>query len=422
MARWRMDFIGPELFLVVALILINAAFSGSEMALVSLREGQLRQLDQQGGRGEALAKLARDPNQFLATIQIGITLAGFLASAAAASSYAAALAELLGFLGNAAQPVALILVTLVLTYFTLVLGELAPKRVALQRAERWGLAAARPLAFLSKLSRPAVWLLSRSTDLAVRAFGGDPNAQREEITEEEVRDLVATQQAFSSDQRGLLAGVFELDDRTLRQVLVPRLDVVAFAQDQPAAEVLAELVRTGHSRAPVHEGDLDRVLGWVHVRDLVGSEEPVGAVVRPALVLPETVRVLDALRRLQSDRQQLAVVVSEHGGVEGLVTMEDIVEEIVGEIYDEFDRDLDEVRRDEHGALVLAGSFPVHDLADLEVGLPEGNYATVAGLVLDHLGHIPEAGETVEIDGWRIEVLKMKGRAIAQVRLSHVPA
>jgi putative hemolysin len=416
-----MDFIGPELLLVLALILVNAAFSGSEMALVSLREGQLRQLDQAGDRGKALADLARDPNQFLATIQIGITLAGFLASAAAASSYAAALAGLLGFLGRAAEPVALVLVTLVLTYFTLVLGELAPKRLALQRAERWGLVAARPLALLSKLSRPAVWLLSHSTDLAVRAIGGDPNAQREEITEEEVRDLVATQEAFSSDQRGLLAGVFELDDRTLRQVLVPRLDVVAFGQDQPAAEVLDELVRTGHSRAPVHEGDLDRVLGWVHVRDLVGTDQPVGALARPALVLPETVRVLDALRRLQSDRQQMAVVVSEHGGVEGLVTMEDIVEEIVGEIYDEFDRDLGEMRRDEHGDLVLAGSFPVHDLADLEVDLPEGDYTTVAGLVLDNLGHIPEAGESVEVDGWRIDVVRMKGRAIAQVRLARLP-
>ena len=415
-----MDVLGPELLLVVALILVNAGFAGSEMALVSLREGQLRQLDQQGGRGEALANLARDPNQFLATIQIGITLAGFLASAAAASSYAAALAKPLDFLGGAAQPVALVLVTLVLTYFTLVLGELAPKRIALQRAERWGLVAARPLALLSRLSRPAVWLLSRSTDLTVRAIGGDPSAQREKITEEEVRDLVATQEAFSSDQRGLLAGVFELDERTLRQVLVPRLEVVAFSYDQPAPEVLEELVRTGHSRAPVHEGDLDRVLGWVHVRDLVGTDAPVGEVVRPALVLPETVRVLDALRRLQHDRQQLAVVVSEHGGVEGLVTMEDIVEEIVGEIYDEFDRDLDEVRRDEHGSLVLAGSFPIHDLADLDVGLPEGDYTTVAGLVLDHLGHIPEPGEAVEVDGWRIEVVKMKGRAIAQVRMAHL--
>jgi putative hemolysin len=412
-----MGILGPELVLVAVLIVVNAAFSGSEIALVSLREGQIRRLGESGAKGETLARLAQDPNQFLATIQIYITLAGFLASAAAAASFAETLRQPLSFLGAAAEPVALILVTLVLTYFSLVLGELAPKRVALQRSEQWALWVARPLAALSVASRPVVWLLSRSTDLAVRAMGGDPNAQREEITEEEIRDMVAGQSAFSPDQRGLLAGVFELDGRTLRQVLVPRLDIVAFEQRQPAPEVLEEMVRTGHSRAPVHEGDLDRVVGVVHLRDLVGSDAPVGTVARPALVLPETARVLDSLRRLQADRQQIAVVVSEHGGVEGLVTMEDLVEEIVGEIYDEFDRDLATAHHNERGDLVLAGSFPVHDLTDLDVDLPEGDYATVAGLVLAHLGHLPEVGEVLEVGGWRIEVLEMNRRAIAQVRL-----
>ncbi len=415
-----MGFFGPELALVAVLIVVNAAFSGSEIALVSLREGQLRRLGGSGARGETLARLARDPNQFLATIQIYITLAGFLAAAAAASSFTESLRQPLAFLGAAAEPVALILVTLVLTYFSLVLGELAPKRVALQRSERWALRVARPLAALSVASRPAVWLLSRSTDLAVRAMGGDPNAKREEITEEEIRDMVATQAAFSPDQRGLLAGVFELDERTLRQVLVPRLDVVSFEEHQPAPEVLDEMVRTGHSRAPVHEGDLDRVVGVVHLRDLVGSDAPVGTVARPALILPETARVLDSLRRLQADRQQIAVVVSEHGGVEGLVTMEDLVEEIVGEIYDEFDRDLATAHHNERGELELPGSFPVHDLTDLSVDLPEGDYATVAGLVLAHLGHLPEVGEVLEVGGWRIEVVEMNRRAIAQVRLQEL--
>ncbi len=412
-----MGFFGPELVLVAVLIVVNAAFSGSEIALVSLREGQLKRLDESGPRGQGLARLARDPNQFLATIQIGITLAGFLASAAAASSYAVALEEPLSFLGAAAEPVALLLVTLVLTYFTLVLGELAPKRVALQRSERWALLAARPLSALAVVSRPAVWLLSRSTDVAVRLLGGDPHAQRESITGEEIRDMVATQAAFSPDQRGIVEGVFELDERALRQVLIPRLDVVAFEEHQPAGEVLAELVRTGHSRAPVHQGDLDRVVGIVHIRDLVGSQRSVGAEARPALVLPETARVLDSLRRLQADRQQMAVVVSEHGGVEGLVTMEDIVEEIVGEIYDEFDPDLAAAQRNEQGELVLPGSFPIHDLVDLDVELPEGDYTTVAGLVLDHLGHLPEAGESVEVGNWHIEVVSMNRRAIAEVRL-----
>jgi putative hemolysin len=415
-----MGILGPELVLVAVLIVINAAFAGSEIALVSLREGQLKRLDESGPKGELLARLARNPNQFLATIQIGITLAGFLASAAAASSYAVALEEPLSFLGAAAAPVALVLVTLVLTYFTLVLGELAPKRVALQRSERWALVAARPLSALAVVSRPAVWLLSRSTDVAVRVLGGDPHAQREEITGEEIRDMVATQAAFSPDQKGIVEGVFELDERTVRQVLIPRLDVVAFEEHQSAAEVLAELVRTGHSRAPVHQGDLDRVVGIVHIRDLVDSEGAVGAEARPALVLPETARVLDSLRRLQADRQQMAVVVSEHGGVEGLVTMEDIVEEIVGEIYDEFDRDLATAQHNEEGELVLPGSFPVHDLTDLDVELPEGAYTTIAGLVLDHLGHLPEAGESVDVGHWRIEVMAMNRRAIAQVRLQAI--
>ncbi|HWH34764.1 MAG TPA: hemolysin family protein [Acidimicrobiales bacterium] len=412
-----MGIIGPELALVAVLIVINAAFAGSEIALVSLREGQLRRLAESGPRGEALARLAADPNQFLATIQIYITLAGFLASAAAAASFAESLERPLSFLGAAAQPVALVLVTLVLTYFSLVLGELAPKRVALQRSEGWGLAVARPLAALSVLSRPAVWVLSRSTDLAVRAMGGDPGAQREEISGDEVRDMVATQSAFTPDQRGLLEGVFELDDRSLSQVFVPRPDVVAFDRSQPAPEVLDAMVATGHSRAPIHEGDLDRVVGIVHLRDLVGAGGPVGAVARPALVLPETSRVLDALRRLQADRQQIAVVISEHGGVEGIVTMEDLVEEIVGEIYDEFDPDLASAHHDERGELVLPGSFPIHDLTDLDVELPEGDYATVAGLVLAHLGHLPEVGEVAEVGGWRIEVAAMNRRAIAQVRL-----
>src|SRR6266511_4605760 len=185
-----------ELVLVLVLVVVNAAFAGSEVALISLREGQLRRLEQEGGRGRLVAQLAKDPNQFLSTIQIGITLAGFLASAAAAVALADPLVPLLGVLGGAAEPVAIVAVTAVLTYVTLVVGELAPKRVALQRPERWAVRAARPLALVTAVTRPAVWLLSRSTDALVRLAGGDPSVQREAITEGEVRDLVATQAAF----------------------------------------------------------------------------------------------------------------------------------------------------------------------------------------------------------------------------------
>jgi putative hemolysin len=319
--------------------------------------------------------------------------------------------------------VAIVVVTTILTFVTLVLGELAPKRLALQRAERWSLLAARPLAVLARVSAPAVWLLTRSTDLVVRLLGADPQRGRQEVTEEELRDLVATQPAFSAEQRRIISGAFEIDERTLREILVPRLQVLAFDERTDTREVVAQLVAASHTRAPVHRGDLDDVVGIVHVLDVVADTGPVGRHVRPATVLPETVGVLDALRRLQAEREQMAIVVNEHGTTEGIVTLEDLLEEIVGEIYDEFDRDLNRsdlraVVHEPDGSLILPGSFPVHDLHQLGVSLPEGDYATVAGLVLGRLGRIPEPGDRLEAEGWRMEVLERQGNAIGRVRLT----
>ncbi|HEX4908930.1 MAG TPA: hemolysin family protein [Actinomycetes bacterium] len=410
-----------EIGLVLLLVLINAAFAGSEVALISLREGQLRRLEREGEQGRLVARLARDPNQFLATIQIGITLAGFLASAAAAVSLAEPLVPLLGFLGRAAEPAAVVLVTMVLAYLTLVVGELAPKRIALQRPERWARRAARPLAVISTLTRPAVWLLSKSTNLLVRLAGADPRRQREEVTEEEVRDMIATGSVFRPEQRRILAEAIEVGERRLRDVLIPRRDVVAIPADASVAEAIGMLVGTTHGRAPVYRGDLDEVIGLVTLQDLVGAEGPVASRVRPVVALPESMTVLDALRRLQAEREQLAIVLNEYGGTEGIITLEDLLEELVGEIYDEFDPDSHGIHRQPDGSLVLPGSFPVHDLADLGVTLPEGDYATLAGLILDRMGRIPGKGETVEVDGWRLEVLDVENHAITRVGLVPPP-
>ena len=411
-----------ELILVLVLVLLNAGFAGSEVALISLREGQLKRLELESGPGRLVARLARDPNQFLSTIQIGITLAGFLASAAAAVSLAHPLIGPLGFLGGAAEAVAVVLVTVVLTFVTLVVGELAPKRIALQRPEPWAKRAARPLAWVTSTTRPAVWLLTRTTDLLVRLAGGDPAVQREAITEEEVRDLVATPGRFRPEQRTILEGAFELAERRLRDVLVPRRDVVAFPADMPASLALDTLVATTHGRAPVYQRDLDDVVGVVHLRDLIDAPGTVGEHVRPTVALPESLTVLEGLRRLQTEHQQLALVLNEYGGIEGIVTIEDLLEELVGEIYDEFDADLAAVQRQPDGAMVLAGSFPVHDLPDLGVDLPEGPYTTIAGLVLAQLGHLPIPGETVQVAGWRLEVLDVQRRAITRLRLSRTTA
>jgi putative hemolysin len=408
--------VGLDLAIVAGCLLVNALLAGSEIAFVSLRDTQLTRLEQRGDRGRVLARLARDPTRFLTTIQLGINLAGFLASASVAQELSDRLDGPLGFLGSAARPVAFGLVLLGLTFLTMVVGELAPKRLAMQRAESWGLVAARPIAALDTIARPVVWLVGRSVDLLVRVLGGNPSARSEDVTEEEVRDIIATS-VEDEEQRTILSGAFEAAERTLREIVVPRSQVVALPVDAPTTQARAELVAAGHSRAPVYAGDLDDVRGVVHLIDLVDEDGPVSAHLRPATVVPETVSVLDGLRRLRADRQQMAVVVNEHGATEGIVTVEDLLEEIVGDLYDEFDPDLGTVEREEGGALVLPGDYPVHDLPDLGVTLPEGPYATVAGWALARLGHIPDPGESVEADGWRLEVLAVGRRAITRVRL-----
>jgi putative hemolysin len=421
-----MGGVGGEVLLVLVLVLVNAAFSGSEMALVSLRESQVQRLERGSRRGRVLARLTRDPNRFLATIQIGITLAGFLASAAAAVSLSAPLVRPLHFLGAAARPTAIVLVTIALTFVTLVIGELAPKRIAMQRTEGWALVVARPLDILSMISRPAVWLLGVATNLIVRLAGGDPHAQREEVTTEEIRDMVAAQQEFSAEQRTIISGAFEIADRILREILIPRRDVLTLQTGTPAHDALRQLIDGGHSRAPVvGPAGLDDVIGIVHLRDLIDATGPVDAQARPGLFLPETQRVSDAMRQLRVDRQQLALVVDERGAIDGIITMEDLVEEIVGEIYDETDRDVQAVVHEADGALVMPGSFPIHDLPDLGFdpdGHDEGDYTTVAGMVLARLGHIPTApGEVVTLPQFTAEVLEVTGRAITRLRLRALP-
>lgn len=415
-----MSEVAPQLLLVAVLIVVNAAFAGTELALVSLREGQIQRLEQRSSTGALLAQLARQPNQFLATIQIGITLAGFLASAAAAVSLAEPLEPALGFLGGAARPASIVAVTLVLAYLTLVFGELAPKRIAMQRAEQWSMFMARPLAVASKLTRPIVWLLSHSTDLVVRLAGADPEQQREEVTEEELRDLVAAQETFTPEQRQIIDGAFTISERSLSEVLRPRNDVFVVDADWSCIDALQELANSGHTRAPVAPGrQLDKVVGVVHLRQLLaGGDQAVAEIALAVPAFPDAARVLTVIRSLQLDRAQMALVVNEHGAASGIVTMEDLVEELVGEIWDETDPDLATVRREDGGVIVLPGRYPVHDLPDIGVEFDEGNYATVAGFVLDAAGSFPDVGDIFDVNGWRIEVRGIDRHAITEVALT----
>ncbi|CAN5671757.1 hemolysin family protein [soil metagenome] len=414
----------PEVALVVALVMVNALLAGSEAAYISLREGQLHEFERRATRRDRIVvRLAREPNRFLATIQLGITLAGFLASATAAVTLSKPLVARLSFLGDAAEVVGVAVVTVLVATFTLVVGELAPKRLAMQHARRWAVMAATPLEVLSVIARPVVWSLGKVTDIVVRLSGGDPSAGKEELTVDELRQLITSHRGLSAEQRMIIAGALEIHERRLREVLVPRLAVRRLDATLPVEQARVELAASGHTRAPVvSSGDLDDVIGVVHLRDLLGSCGTVADVMHPDLRLPDSLRVSSALSQFMAQHEHFALVIDERGGVAGIVTLEDLLEEIVGEIYDEADRDIRSIRAMPDGSYLVPGAFPIHDLPDVGVELgsvPEGSYTTIAGLVLAVLGRIPTAaGDRVDLPGCTVEVTAVNKHAITEVRLS----
>jgi putative hemolysin len=267
----------------------------------------------------------------------------------------------------------------------------------------------------------AVALLGASTNALVRLVGGKATAEEPDISPEELRHLIATHKALDASQREIISGALELQRRTLREVLVPRGSTFWLDSGMTVDQALAALAQAGHSRAPVRRRrDVDHVIGIAHWAGVLrGGEQPVSAVATPALFLPDTLRVSDALRRFKAERQQMAIVVDEYGSVDGIVTLEDLLEEVVGEIYDETDRDLLAVERDADGAVTLPGSFPLHDLPDLGIELeitPTGDYTTVAGLVMSRLGRVPSSpGDVVGVNTWDIEVLAVAAHAVTRV-------
>lgn len=416
-----------DIGLIAVLLLLNGLFAGSEIALVSLREGQLRALERDGGRRQrALVRLARDPNRYLGTIQLGITLAGYLASATAAVTLAEPLVPALGALGGAAEAVAITGVTIVLAAINIIVGELVPKRLAMQHPQRWALLVASALDKLATVTAPMVWLLSRATDVLVRVFGGSSESSGEQLSAQELQDLVAVQRGLTLEQREMISGALEIHERILREILIPRRSVVTLPSTMSVAQARNALAASGHSRAPVvRSRDLDDVIGVVHLRDLLDDADRLESAARPVLSLPDSLAVSAALRRFKADREHFALVIDERGGAAGIVTLEDVLEEIVGEIYDETDRDVLGARGGADGSVVVPGGFPVHDLGDLGVQVPDaprGDYATVAGLILAGLGRIPDAGDRVETSEWTFEVLVVARNTITEVRLVPRPA
>lgn len=422
-----MSWVLAHVALVGLFILVGGVFAGAEMALVSLREGQVRTLAGQGRRGQRLEALTANPARFLAALQVGVTVAGFLSAAFGAATLGARLGPTLtGWGVPAGDTVALVAVTVIISYLSLVFGELAPKRLALQRVEGTAMLVAPTVDRFARLVAPVIWALSRSSDLVVRALGGDPALGRERVSEGELRAMLASDERLGEEERELIGEVFAAGERMVREVMVPRTEVAFLRADMTVAAALAEVAGLPHSRYPVTGASVDDVVGFVHVRDLFTGPGPrasrVGQLVRPVTHLPGTKRVLAALQEMRRSGQHLAVVVDEYGGTAGIVTLEDVVEELVGEIRDEYDAPHPASRRLLDGAVEVDGLLNLEDLAD-ETGLelPDGPYETLGGYLAAQLGHIPHVGESVVAAEHRLTVAGLDGRRVSQVRVEALP-
>ena len=416
-----------DVIVVLVIIIIGGFFAASEMALVSLREGQIRALARRGKRGQKAAKLAQDPNRFFSAVQIGVTLATLVAGGYGATTLADLLKSWLirqhmspGWAG----PVSFIVVTICITFFSLILGELAPKRIGLQRAPRLALLAAPLLDRIATLARPVVWLLTVTTNLIVAILGGDPRIGRQAMTEQEVRELVTSTQTLSQDERQIVGEVFDAGKRQIREVLVPRTEVVFLDAETPVAEAAAIAAAVPHSRLPVYADTYDNVIGFVHVRDLLGpgvakEPVPVSRIVRPVKFLPISKAVLSSLSEMRRERAHLAIVVDDYGGTAGIVTLEDLVEELIGDIRDEYDTEQGQATTLHGGEVEVEGLLNLDEFAEQTgITLPEGPYETAAGYVLAVLGDLPSPGASVQVDGHTITVTELDGRRIARLRVA----
>jgi putative hemolysin len=415
--------------LVILFVVIGGVFAAAEISLVSLRDSQARALASRGRRGQIVAQLNQDPNRFLAAVQVGVTLAGFLSAAFGGATLSGSLAPELvrvGVPAGAADVTALVLVTIAISYLSLVLGELAPKRLGLQRAETFALAFGPSVDRIATVARPVIWVLSKSPDVVVRLLGGDPTAQREQMSDEELRDLVNTHETLGEEERRIVEEVFEAGDRQIREVMIPRTEVDFLDASTLVHSAAAEALRQPHSRYPVVRGDADHVVGFVHVRDLldpaIDRAQRLEDFARPTLVLPWTRPILAALADMRREGTHLAIVADEYGGTAGIVTMEDLVEELIGDIRDEYDVDEAETTVYRGGDVEVDGLLNLDDFED-ETGLelPEGPYETVAGFLMQRLGRLARVGDWVDHDGRRITVREIEGRRVGRVLVAAVP-
>ena len=421
-----------DVAIVLFFILVAGIFVAAEIALISLRESQIRQLAGTSKRADRVVQLAQNPNRFLAAAQVGITFCGFLSAALGSQRLGVYVIPVLrdwGLSENLSKTVSLISLTIVISYISLVFGELVPKRLALYRTEVIALAAAPTIDGIAKVFRPVIWLLSKSTDLIVKLFGLRSGEVRSEISEAELVDLVTGHTALTAEERDIVEELFNASDLQLHEIMVPRTEVDFLDVGLTIAEAIALAVEHAHSRYPVTRGSTDEVIGFLHVRDLLDpklstrAQETVLDLIRPVLFLPGTKGVLPALAEMRARRHHIAIVLDEYGGTDGIVTMEDLVECLIGDIQDEYDLESGEVSpQQKKGEFEIDALISLEDLHDQTgILIPEGPYETVGGYVMHHLGRIPTVNDVVPLTApavGRIKVLTINGKRAGQLLIS----
>ncbi len=421
-----------QLIVLIILILLNAFFSATEIAFISLNDLKIDKQAKEGNKkAKSIKKMLKNPSKFLSTIQIGVTLAGFLSSAFASNAFADDLTPVLAstftfFSFEVWHNIAIIIITLILSYFTLIFGELVPKRIAMKYSEKLAFASVGILRFISIITAPLVKLLTISTEIVSRLFG-IKEVEEETVTEEEIRMMVDVGEekgSIDKDEKEMIDNVFEFNDKIASEVMIPRKEIFALDINLSISDAIEEIREdTRFSRIPVYEENIDNIKGIVYVKDLITSLKnkrlKLQTIMKEAYYVPESVHIDDVFEELRKSKKQIAIVVDEHGGTAGIITMEDIVEELVGEIYDEYDVIDDKFEKVSDDVYVIEGDYPVYEVEKLlDVSIPDGDYDTISGYLLTILNRIPGKHEKpiIETKDVTYKIMQCQDNAILKIK------
>lgn len=422
-----------QFLVLVVLILLNAFFAASEIAFISLNDNKIEMMAKEGNKkAKKIEKMLKEPSRFLATIQIGITLAGFLSSAFASDTFAKKLAPILHDLVPSMTVetwggISIVLITIILSYFTLIFGELVPKRIAMKKSEMIAFASIGVIQFISMVTSPFVKFLEFSTNLVSKLFGvtGD---EEEVVTEEEIRMMVDVGQekgTIEQNEKEMINNIFEFNDRTVSEIMTPRNEIFALDSNLAMSDAISEIAEDyKYSRIPVYKDNVDQIIGILYIKDMLLEQKnkntKVKNLVKDAYFVPETKNIDELFSEMRKNKKQIAIVIDEYGGTAGLVTMEDILEEIVGDIFDEFDEFENEYEKIDENTYILDGGIPIYECNKiLDINIPEGDYETLSGYLTDCLGRIPSEKEkpVLEIDDVVYKIEKVKDKKITKVKL-----